>query len=565
MTPLISIIMPTFNRARFLPDAVIAIVTQDYAHWELIVVDDGSTDDSPAILAAITKDIRQPVTLLSQVNAGPAAARNRGLAAATGDIIAFYDSDDLWLHDHLSTGLQVLSKYPDIAWVYFACRREVADTREVLQPSTFYSDDTPNALFDCATLIETNLFKLDNKKAALTQIASGIDSGLQNSLVRTQTLERFPVPEFRVGEDRLIVLQVLKAGVGMAFMDKVTVIYRVHDSNLSDTNPQSNEASKRISAMLALLESYERTSAVVSLTREEAAVLRKRVADDYFWKLAYALYLQSGNRRRAVLYMFRGLLKNPVKLKYWKTFLATLLHLNMAEKKAPPYPLTRRVADTLLARKRLLVIGDSHANIFRAPLLQQELASYSIAVCDIGGATVSGLANPNSTTQALPQFLATWRQVKPSVLLVLLGEFDTGFVIWWRAAKDGKSVDDMLSQALRNYCNFLEEIGTSQTTIVLSAPMPTIKDGQSWGDIANARREVTATQRERTALTCRFNNEVRDICDRLGIQFVSLDKECLDGNGLVRRFLLHKDPNNHHYDPEQYALLMLSKLREALP
>ncbi|HEY8503179.1 MAG TPA: glycosyltransferase family A protein, partial [Gemmataceae bacterium] len=99
--PAVSIILPTYNRAKFLPQAFASIRSQQYTDWELIVVDDGSTDDTRAVVQELSKDVPQPVRYVYQDNQGPAGARNKGLDLASGKYVAFFDSDDVWLPHHL--------------------------------------------------------------------------------------------------------------------------------------------------------------------------------------------------------------------------------------------------------------------------------------------------------------------------------------------------------------------------------------------------------------------------------------------------------------------------------
>ncbi len=90
--PLISVVVPVYNAGALLLEAIDSIARQAIGPVELIVVDDGSTDDPAARLAAAAL----PATLLHQANRGPAAARNRGLEAARGRYVAFLDADDIW-------------------------------------------------------------------------------------------------------------------------------------------------------------------------------------------------------------------------------------------------------------------------------------------------------------------------------------------------------------------------------------------------------------------------------------------------------------------------------------
>ena len=107
--PQVSVIIPTYNRGWILKEAIDSVLTQDYKDFELIVVDDGSTDNTSEILASYGNGIR----VLFQENKGVSAARNRGIAEASGQFIAFIDSDDLWLPQKLSTQVEFFNQTPD--------------------------------------------------------------------------------------------------------------------------------------------------------------------------------------------------------------------------------------------------------------------------------------------------------------------------------------------------------------------------------------------------------------------------------------------------------------------
>lgn len=106
-TPLISVVIPTFNRAHCIARAVESVLNQTFTDCEVIVVDDGSTDATTEVLAPFASRIR----LLRQANAGVAAARNTGIRAARGRWIAFQDSDDEWHPDKLRRQTECLAKY----------------------------------------------------------------------------------------------------------------------------------------------------------------------------------------------------------------------------------------------------------------------------------------------------------------------------------------------------------------------------------------------------------------------------------------------------------------------
>lgn len=102
--PLVSVVIPTYNRAGIIAKAVSSVLTQTYREIEVIIVDDGSTDDTSAALAEFGERIR----VIRQSNAGPSAARNRGAAVARGEYLAFLDSDDIWLPGKIERQVQLM-------------------------------------------------------------------------------------------------------------------------------------------------------------------------------------------------------------------------------------------------------------------------------------------------------------------------------------------------------------------------------------------------------------------------------------------------------------------------
>lgn len=111
---LISVIVPVYNGEAFVTDAITSILRQDYQPLELLVVDDGSTDHS----AALIKDLDPAVQVIGQDNMGTSVARNRGVAASRGDWLAFLDADDLWTPGKLVRQASLLEEDPslDVVW-----------------------------------------------------------------------------------------------------------------------------------------------------------------------------------------------------------------------------------------------------------------------------------------------------------------------------------------------------------------------------------------------------------------------------------------------------------------
>lgn len=117
MNSLVSVVIPTYNRASMLKEAIESVLVQTYQDWELIVVDDGSTDKTPAIVASYRGSCRS-ISYIRQPQQGQFAALNTGLSRTRGEFIAPLDDDDAWLPDKLETQVAYLERYPEISLVY---------------------------------------------------------------------------------------------------------------------------------------------------------------------------------------------------------------------------------------------------------------------------------------------------------------------------------------------------------------------------------------------------------------------------------------------------------------
>jgi glycosyltransferase involved in cell wall biosynthesis len=104
--PFVSIILPVYNREAFVARAIDSALAQSYPHFELIVIDDGSTDGTARVLESFGERIR----VIEQAHAGAYAARNRGLRHARGELIAFADSDDVWFPDRLESQVPLMAR-----------------------------------------------------------------------------------------------------------------------------------------------------------------------------------------------------------------------------------------------------------------------------------------------------------------------------------------------------------------------------------------------------------------------------------------------------------------------
>lgn len=113
---LISIITPTFNRSQFIHYAIRSVITQTISNWELLIIDDGSTDNTKNIIEPYLTDPR--IKYFFQENQGQAAARNNGLRHSRGEFVCFLDSDNLWYPEKLKVQHEAMKSRPDIDVVY---------------------------------------------------------------------------------------------------------------------------------------------------------------------------------------------------------------------------------------------------------------------------------------------------------------------------------------------------------------------------------------------------------------------------------------------------------------
>lgn len=135
--PVVSVVVPTFNRERILPRALDSIVAQTFPDWEIILVDDGSTDGTAALAARYSDRLGERFRYLQEAHRGPCYARNCGIDAAVGRFVAFLDSDDEFAPTKLERQLALFHRRPELGLVYsdYSC----IDLQGVEFPSVFDS------------------------------------------------------------------------------------------------------------------------------------------------------------------------------------------------------------------------------------------------------------------------------------------------------------------------------------------------------------------------------------------------------------------------------------------
>jgi glycosyltransferase involved in cell wall biosynthesis len=201
INPLVSVIIPAYNATRFLPDAIASIRRQQYAPLEILIVDDGSEDGCELVAAELGESVRY----VRQQRAGPAAARNLGLALARGEFIGFLDADDEWPEQKLSIQLARLLAQPELDVVLGRVRYAALEGGKI--PNFRYEGPEP-------VLSNVHLGSGLYRRRAFDSVG-GFDASLQYC----EDVDWF----LRARESRLRLL----------ILRPVTLIYRLHGGNMT--------------------------------------------------------------------------------------------------------------------------------------------------------------------------------------------------------------------------------------------------------------------------------------------------------------------------------------------
>ncbi|MFO7653417.1 MAG: glycosyltransferase family A protein [Candidatus Krumholzibacteriia bacterium] len=285
----VSVIMPACNAGGFIAGAIASVLAQDSrVPRELIVVDDGSSDDTLAIVTELAGAHPEIVLLRNERRPGPSGARNTGLLRASGDYVAFLDADDLWYRNHLQEGLDFLERNPDIDVVFYnsdivdhASGVRIGDwfgQRRFLKQLTYEERD------DGYCVVNDDLFR------AL------IDENfihLQSMVVRRRSLAGVLFNEdIRRAEDRDFSIQLhLTSQATFAFRNLVTSVYHRHDGSLTSESFQN-------SLDLALDQIHLFSSYLERATLDAgfASKLRRRIGGKYLFA-SYCFRKQRDHRR----------------------------------------------------------------------------------------------------------------------------------------------------------------------------------------------------------------------------------------------------------------------------
>jgi glycosyltransferase involved in cell wall biosynthesis len=223
----VSVVMPVYNRAAYVGAAIESVLAQTYRPIQLIVVDDGSMDES----AEIIRTFGDAIHPIFQENQGVSAARNVGLSAATGAYIAFLDSDDMWEPSFAETMVAAANSRPDAA-VFYSRGRAMDATGAMLPQSVSAHRVAPEAMY--ATLLRKNFLipsAMLLRREALDDVA-WFDSA------------------FTVGEDWDLWLRLLQRGVRFVAVTQSLMRYRVHEGSLTGNVAVGRQSMSAVAAKL---------------------------------------------------------------------------------------------------------------------------------------------------------------------------------------------------------------------------------------------------------------------------------------------------------------------------
>lgn len=298
-TPRVSVIIPAYNAARHIAEALDSVLAQDYPALEVIVVDDGSADETVDIVARYGA----PVRLLRQANAGAAAARNRGLEAASGAYIAFLDADDVWLPGKLAAQIAYMEDHSEIG---LTCGRWL-----VWHADGAGAFPEPGSLAPSASASEPVRLVAERSGWLYHQLLLDVIVWTSTVVVRHEIAQRIGGfdEDFRRGQDYDYWLRASRL-TPIHTLDRPLALYRQHADNITRKCPERNYAIEVIDGALARWGSLGPDG-----TAPDPGALRDRRVR--LW-LGYAHQQLRANRADAALRAYlRALSSRPLAPRHW--------------------------------------------------------------------------------------------------------------------------------------------------------------------------------------------------------------------------------------------------------
>ncbi|MBU2541257.1 MAG: glycosyltransferase family 2 protein [Candidatus Omnitrophica bacterium] len=221
--PNVSVIIPIYNRAQYLPDAVNSVLNQSYKDFEIIIVDDGSTDNTREVAERFIRQHPSVIRYFSQANKGPSAARNKGITEARGQYVAFLDADDEWLPEFLQKTTEAMVANA-CQWVYTNAYRLELDASEATIKKDF---------FKAPVAIGAN----ENLYSAV--LREDVIGGPSKVVIMKECFKKVGGfhKDFRIREDWEMWIRLAKHGFKICKVEEPLYIYKVRKNSTTKSNP----------------------------------------------------------------------------------------------------------------------------------------------------------------------------------------------------------------------------------------------------------------------------------------------------------------------------------------
>ena len=304
--PLVSVVIPAYNCAAFVAQAVRSVLDQDHANKEVIVVNDGSSDGTLAVLQGFGDAIR----VVDQQNGGPPRARNAGLQAARGEYIAFLDADDVWIQGKLSAQVAHMQAHPEVGTCYTRWHVWAPDADGVFRLPAFASQPLRDPAVDA-----------ERSGWIYGRLLFGSELLTTTVMIRSSVARQ--VGEFDVrlfnGDDYDYWIRLSRAAQ-ISCLDAVGALYRVAPNSVSRKPRETNDEHMVISLALERFGLVGPDGSAV-----DPGAMRRRI-DHLVFQHGY-VHLLRGNPRTAMASFAQNLRDRPWSAKLWIHWLSALVKL----------------------------------------------------------------------------------------------------------------------------------------------------------------------------------------------------------------------------------------------
>ena len=323
-SPLVSIIMPVYNREKTLEESVKSIFEQSYSNWELIIVDDNSTDGSLNLIKTLSEqDHRISYKINTEYSHSCAGARLSGLKGIKGSYVSFLDSDDTWPIYHLKELLDYLENNADVDFVFGDLQR-IDENSKVVVGSKF--EDEKGLPKELLIKWKGDFGQLSGRDNLAIAILRRFNTGMHTAMYREVFLKDINLRDVYGCEDALLTLEALYKNAKIAVHNKIHLNYLVHGGNVSSVNPDmtfeqtEKNVMSEINFYQTLIPNY-----LKELNVFEEQARKKKLAELYVWHLGNGTYRKFGKSKLALGAIFSGIKLDPTNWRYYKTFLANVL------------------------------------------------------------------------------------------------------------------------------------------------------------------------------------------------------------------------------------------------